>query len=265
MAEYCVVAPPHILEHLDKWRELGPTHLLLAHDIVKEENQGVYRRLFNRPYRSQLALPDNEFTHIILDNSVIETGNSVDADTIFRAAEIVRPSCIVLPDVLEDAEATIEGCSTALATWTTELNKTYGNNPRMRDMPFMYVPQGKTLKEFAKAAEALSRGSNRIRYWGVPRNLVALLGGRRHAIDTVQMLNDRRYVHMMGFSDDLLDDALCASLLDVDTIDSAVPLRTLENFGLQSNPGPRGDWWETAEFTPQMRINVDLARRLFGR
>lgn len=261
---YCVVAPLQILEALDEWRELGQTHLLLAHDIVKPDNQARYKKLFHRPYRQELGLPDNWFTHVILDNSVIETGNAVDMDVIFKAAEIVRPSCIVLPDVLEDCDATIEGCTQAFDQWQSTLYKTYPSDTRMRDMPFLYVPQGKTLKEFTKSAEALRVGSDRIRYWGVPRNLVKNIKTRRHAIEVVRELNDRRYVHMMGFSDDLVDDYLCANVLQVDTIDSAVPLRCTDRFTLQAELGPRGDWWEKAEFTTQMKDNLAIARNLFG-
>lgn len=258
---YCIVAPLQILEPLSLHGELGPTHLLLAHDIVKPGNQERYKYLFNRHHRTQLGLPDSRFTHIVLDNSVIETGNAVDMDVIFKAAEIVRPSCIVLPDVLEDCDATIESCTKALTEWDNALRKS--SDSRMRDIPLLYVPQGKTLKEFVKAAEALSH-SDRIRYWGVPRNLVKNIGTRRHAIEAVLTLNDRRYVHMMGFSDDLIDDYLCANMLEVDTIDSAVPLRCPDTFSLQTNLGSRGDWWETAEFTEQIRSNLKSARQYFG-
>jgi hypothetical protein len=134
----------------------------------------------------------------------------------------------------------------------------------MRDMPFLYAPQGKTLKQFTKAAEALSKGSDRIRYWGVPRNLVKHIGSRRKAIETVRALNDRRYIHMLGFSDDLSDDFLCANVLEVDTIDSAVPMRYKGVFNLGAVLEPRGDWWEKAEFTQQMVDNIKIARRYFG-
>ena len=263
---YCIVAPPQILKSLDRGRHLGPTHLLLAHDIVKPENQETYKTIFNNLHRHNTH-PDfeyNDFTHVILDNGVIETGTAVNDDVIFKAAEIVRPSCIVLPDVLEDAEATIENCSLAFEQWETTLRKVYAHNAFMRDISFCYVPQGKTLKEFSKAADALSKGSDRIRYWGVPRNLVKNLGTRRNAIETVMTLNDRRFVHMMGFSDDIIDDLLCANILEVDTIDSAVPLRCPGMFSIETTIGPRGDWWETGQYNQRVQENIDTARRYFG-
>jgi hypothetical protein len=261
---YCIVAPPQILEALDHEEDLGSTHLLLAHDIVKLDNAMRYRKLFNNSYRAKKDMPVNFFTHVILDNSVIETGSSVDTDTIFQAAEVVRPSCIVLPDVLEDCDATIESCTKASEQWDKLLKRTYPHDVHMRDLPFLYVPQGKTLKEFTRAAEALAKGSDRIRYWGVPRSLVRLIGTRRNAIETVMLLNDRRYVHMMGFSDDLGDDFLCANVLEVDTIDSAVPLRFPNEFHLGAVLGPRNDWWEKATYTHQMADNLKIARRYFG-
>lgn len=261
---YCVVAPLQILEALDECRELGSSHLLLAHDIVRPENQERYRKLFDRRYRQEKGLLDNFFTHVILDNSVIELGKAVDTDIIFKAAEIVRPSCIVLPDVLEDCDATIESCTKAYDEWQGTLAKVYHSNTRMRDIPFLYVPQGKTLKEFTKAAEALRIGSDRIRYWGVPRNLVKNIKTRRHALEVVRALNNRRYVHMMGFSDDLTDDYLCANIFQVDTIDSTVPLRCLDQFTLQCEIGARGDWWTSARFTTRMKDNLKIARHYFS-
>jgi hypothetical protein len=261
---YCIVAPLQILEVLDRQEELGSTHLLLAHDIVKPENRERYRAIFNRPYRAKKNLRDNYFTHVILDNSVIETGKAADTDVIFQAAEIVRPGCIVLPDVLEDCDATIESCTRAKEEWDKKLRTAFPRDLQIRDTPFLYVPQGKTLKEFTKAAEALSRGSDRIRYWGVPRNLVKNIGTRRGAIETVRALNDRRYIHMLGFSDDLGDDFLCANVLEVDTIDSAVPLRFQNEFHLGATLGPRANWWDTATYTHQMSDNLKIARRYFG-
>jgi hypothetical protein len=259
---YCIVAPTQILNVLDNYGDIGSSHLLLAHDIVKQENQETYRKIFNAEYRASKNLPVNVFENLILDNSVIETGNAADFAMIRQAAEITHPRCIVLPDVLEDADETIVRCTQAADEWNDILDHP-NNGWYLRNVPFMYVPQGKTLREFIRAAEALATHP-RVKYWGVPRNLVKNIKSRRDAIQFVHALNRQRWIHMMGFSDDLPDDFFCKSLLPVTSIDSAVPLRCTTPFTLESDPGPRGNWWHEAKFTTTMLQNIRDARRLFG-
>src|SRR6266566_6354097 len=92
MSRFAIVAPPNILQTLKACNTLGDCHLLLAHDIVKKEEE--YHDLFN--HLGQLS----PRKLIILDNSVIETGNAVNVDVVAHAASIVNPTCVVLPDVM---------------------------------------------------------------------------------------------------------------------------------------------------------------------
>jgi hypothetical protein len=43
----------------------------------------------------------------------------------------------------------------------------------------------------------------------------------------------------------------------VSGIDSAVPLRIKEDMTFLSDPGPRGDWWDTVKYDPQMDRNIE--------
>lgn len=245
MSKFCPVAPLNVLEALFQNSMLGANHLLLAHDIAKPGNEMRYSKLFCRP----------AFEHVILDNSVVELGQSVDLDMIKIASQHCNPTCVVLPDTQFDTDKTIRDCYDACIHWPTKLES---------GTRFMYVPQGKTLHDFARGAEALAGEGGNITYWGIPRNLVANIGTRREAIAICHALNPDRYIHLLGFSDNMVDDLLCTKDPRVLTIDSAVPLRCPEEFTLTMKSSPRGDWWDKAELNNLMFNNLQKARQLFS-
>lgn len=252
MTRFCIVAPSSILVELTARNELGTAHLLLAHDVVVRSD--VYYELFypNRITSERL---------IILDNSVVETGNAVDLNTIATAYNATIPTCVVLPDVQYNPDATILNCKMALEEWP--LFKGFLNPPK-----FMFVPQGRTLKDFVRCAEAFASDEENphITFWGVPRNLVnpKTLGTRKQAIELLHILNPNRKIHMLGFSDNMIDDVSCAQHPAITSVDSAVPLRYSKPLSLVKPIPPRGDWWETAKYTPQVLENLKIARRWFG-
>lgn len=240
MANFCIVAPVHILKTLKDRGEMGKYHLLLAHDVAAKAE--AYKEVFKREYISSF---------IIMDNSVIELKQAVDLHMIIEAYKAVCPSCVVLPDILENAVRTVASCQAAVNEWSTA--------PELKYVPFMYCPQGKTLAEFTWCAEQLAKDS-RIHYWGCPRNLVKNLGTRQQAIKVLRILDPRRPIHMMGFSDNVIDDMICAQSPQVFSIDSAVPLRCGDQFSLTKKMLPRGDWWENGVVTDQTITNLNLVR-----
>lgn len=244
MAYFAPVAPIHVVNKLAYYSS-GDYHLLLAHDVAnKPQEYGEYFNAFN--------------CTIIMDNSVIELGGAVDLGTVKKAVDAVRCATVVLPDVLLDTKATVEACKAALIEWPKVLGPS---------VKYMYVPQGTTLEAFAYAAEELADAPG-INYWGVPRNLVGAIGTRREAIEIVHALNSERKIHMLGFSENLIDDFLCASNPKVYGIDSAVPLRAA-SLGLKMSYGlklpPRGDWWDTAVHNKLMEENIDCTKKLIRR
>jgi len=250
MARFCLVAPPQILEGLARKQQLGRSHLLLAHDIVA--NPAPYLKLFNPAHRTR-----QDF--IILDNSVIELGFSVNLDMIVEAVKIVRPNCVVLPDMMHDTDGTIKSCTEALETWKDAFYKAHISE----HISWMIVPQGKTLRDFARCAEAFV-SSVYVYWWGVPRNLVKHFGTRREAIQVLQMLNPHRPIHMLGFSDDHIDDMLCARNLGIYSIDSAVPLRIPLDISLSTLPGSRGKWWDEGQMSDYVIPNIRRVRKWIG-
>lgn len=242
MAKFAPVCPVHILPRLEPANS-GDYHLLLAHDVADKAQD--YKQFFGK-HRNMT---------IIMDNSVIELGNAVDLRVIKKACNAVDVTTIVLPDVLLDGKATVESCTKALETWPDEFRAYLGSS---HQRGFMYVPQGKTLKEFATAAQSLASHPD-INFWGVPRNIVALHGSRANAIEIVHALNPHRRIHLLGFSDDLVDDVICSKDRRVEGIDSAVPLRAGSlghNLTFDLDMPPRGDWWDTAKYTPLMDENI---------
>lgn len=251
MAKFAPVCPARILPRLEAVNS-GDYHLLLAHDVAAKPLE--YKSFFGR---------HNNMT-IIMDNSVIELGNAVDLKVIKKACDAIDVTSIVLPDVLLDGKATVESCKNALLTWPQEFRDYIGRgSDHVGNRGFMYVPQGKTIEEFAVAAHALANHPD-INFWGIPRNVVSLHGSRAKAIDICYTLNPHRRIHMLGFSDNIVDDVLCAKDRRVEGIDSAVPLRAAnldKPMSFDLDMPPRGSWWDDSQYVPMMDSNIETYRQ----
>jgi hypothetical protein len=248
MAKYCLVAPIQILESLAEEGAMRRNHLVLAHDIVKYPER--YKRVFQ-----DMNL---QYDTIILDNGAAELNAPVDVKVIQAAAEIVKPTAIVLPDTPLDPDRTVEDCREALHSWPYIKG--------LMNIPLMYIPQGVSPQAFFWACTNSDdlMLSDRIDWWGVPRNIVAPHGTRRNAIELVRTLNRKRRIHMFGFSDNLYDDIICSQIDGVNSIDSAVPLRVRKPFLSMDHVGPRGSWWEEGYADTTCLFNIALAQEVFG-
>jgi hypothetical protein len=117
--------------------------------------------------------------------------------------------------------------------------------------PLVGVIQGKGLRECMILAEFYA---NEPIFEGIaiPRCLTPIFGSRqRIAVEIHERWPDRfKLWHLLGFSDNIMDDFATAKLPWIDGIDSAVPIRG----GIQERPftlpdydvGPRGQYWNTA-------------------
>lgn len=253
MAHFAPVCPPQIYFGLQKHSMFGRHHLVLAHDIVARPNE--YYEIFNQgtPWK----------TTVILDNSVVELGNAVDINMIIEAAKIVNPTVTVLPDVMLDSKATIENCRVALASWTKAFEKAY-LTPR-----FMIVPQGWSRKEWFDCAQQFA-DDDEITWWGIPRNLIDTpVGTRLGFAEYCHALNPKRKIHMLGFSNNVLDDIVTAKSGLVYGIDSAVPIRAVNQnvprtiYAFDNMP-KRGAWWEDATFDVRMCTEKQVMDQWFG-
>jgi hypothetical protein len=254
MPKFAPVAPIQVLEDLyDRGPQiLGDYHLLLAHHTVDKHDR--FRALF------ELVQEDgNLFPFVIMDNSLIELGNSVDFDMVRTAVNIIKDACPcatvvpVLPDVYGDGAATRAVIEADYPRWVHE----------MPGDAFMAVCQGNSHSDFTETLKLVVEPEfSRIQWLGIPRKLVEDVGTRKEAVKfAMAMKRPDQQVHLLGFSDNMQDDLESLHIVrGVTGIDSAVPLR-VDIFDVESVPPPRPkDWFETAEVTDQMLANLRAAR-----
>lgn len=233
MAIFLPVAPPRCLQYLRTSTRLDAFYL--AHEVVKAPID--YLKV------GCDALPG----HSILDNSVVELGGAVDFDMVSEAAHIVKPNVVVLPDVLEDAKATIEAVKADYARFYDRFHNTI--NPARGYSELMVIPQGKDLLDWVHCAEILIKEFPTA-WVGIPRNTTGrITATRQQLIAVVRMFNPEVKIHLLGFSEDMVDDFLSAQ--SADSIDSAVPIR-IACQGVYFSPADKydsrdPDWWEKGE------------------
>lgn len=238
MAKFAPVVPIQIAEQLqgDKIADdlFGGYHLILAHDVLARPED--YARVYGRVKERFLD------SFIILDNSIVELGKAMEIDDLLHAAAIVQPDCIVAPDVMGDGEGT--------RSLTRKFSDDYHHATKHQrsPIPLMGVLQGATLEDCIHTYTLYSSLVN-LALVSVPRIIVKQHGSRMPLLTELTRRWSFRNIHMLGFSDDLLDDVACARMEIVKGIDSAVPIRA----GLQGldvilseimDYGPRGDYWE---------------------
>lgn len=260
--QFAPVCGVQMYEQMAIRNELPSYHLLLAHDILArtERYSAVFKHMRPGPRT------------IILDNSVVELKSPIiDPVKIAIAAKAVDANVIVLPDIYRDAYATVLSCEEAYQTWEPVFNEALGPD----NYSFMMVPQGLDKHEFAKCAEAFADQVRypKIRWWGIPRNQVETVGTRKWAIEACGMLNPFRDMHMLGFSDDVMDDLMMARWCGsrIAGIDSAVPLRiaagkrymSLSLTAKEVPPRPEG-WLENGVYDGIVHENIRITNRLLG-
>lgn len=238
MHQFAPVGPHQLL-----WRIpdhiLGRYHLVLAHDIVENRDNWQY----------MLPLGST----VIIDNSIIELGEATSLDTIIEAHNILSiPTdryrlVVVPPEKLNDPEESNNMFVRAYGP----LQDALGPNVEM-----MYIIQGPTFNDVQRSISHLRKRMydyRQLRWVGIPRSIVERVGTRMYALLEVLKLKlefPSINIHLLGFSDNIADDIMCASMFGVAGIDSAVPLRLgqkhipidLKYIGDQA--GPRGNYWE---------------------
>jgi hypothetical protein len=81
---------------------------------------------------------------VICDNSVFELGTAFDSDRFAYWVELTKPTYYIIPDVLEDADATINSFNSFVAKYPNLPGKTIG------------VAQGKTYEDFVRCYQYLA-------------------------------------------------------------------------------------------------------------
>ena len=192
-----------------------------------------------------------------MDNSLIELGHPLPPADILRAAELVRARAIVLPDKLGDAAFTVRASEQAALD--------LGKPPAYAG--YMCVVQGQNVEEVMQCAEDLVSLPH-VKYLSIPR-VLANLGMSR--IDLAQKIYDRHKLplHLLGFSDNMRDDMMAATMSGVMGIDSAMPIWLgAKGQSLPSAIPPRNifgsrpeTFWTDNMKTAQQVININRVRR----
>lgn len=259
MAKFAPVAPIQILEGMKEAGCLGDYHLLLTHHVLEE------------PDRFVALFKDMPLCTIIMDNSVVELGDAVSDEKVHEACEIIRcakpahpayeyhwvyPVCI---DVMADGPATQEASAKSWGWWQE-------NAPSYHPM---IVLQGNSWQTFTQTADHFLTDPKygALSNVGIPRVLVDHLGTRQLAVQYVDAIRPDVNVHLLGFSNDVTDDVICANMPAVAGIDSAVPIRYSYSGGNGlytpscSIPPRPADWFEKGEYTKGIWQNVQKIRQ----
>lgn len=266
MAKFAPVGPVHILREILDAGEFREYHLLLAHHTMERAEE--FTSLIN-DYHSGRYGAYNPAT-IIMDNSIVELGGAVEDDLIRKAVETIKTGSSdatvipVLPDVMGDGLQTRLASAEAYERWIDD---------QMPGDGFMLVTQGPTFVDFAALVDFFFihfREDFKLINWvGIPRKLVSSLSdhSRARAVRYIQTVAPHVKIHLLGFSEDIHDDILCASLPAVTGIDSAVPIRydgVLTPMTTEEEVGPRGNWFEEGHMTQQTFRNLRNIRNWVG-
>lgn len=222
---------------------LGSYHLLLAHDVMESAwHRQMYKYLY---YEQMVNDPHIDPKHrcVIMDNSLVELKTALPFETVRQAAIQVRANYMVAGDSFLDAKATIH------ATQLYVDQATIAVNSGKTVPPLMGVVQGSTLEE-CETCIIYFASQPWIEAIAIPRCLTAALGSRLEVLDLIHSGWPNRFkcIHLLGFSDDLMDDFRSAKRRIVNGIDSAAPIRGALQGKSMSIPydfGPRGNFWQT--------------------
>lgn len=203
MTHFAAVAPLDIHRGLDEVGMLGTYQLLIATEVLKDPEA-----------HSTFWLTQQADQYIILDNGVIETGQPLPMSELVRAAKAVGANAIVLPDAIDNAEATMR-LSRRAASDYADLEEA--------GRELIGVVQGRDWGECLDCAAGLLEvvGVDRL---AIPRGLTKNLKTRSTLVaylaETYHVL-----MHLLGFSDNIEDDIRSAvSNKLVIGIDAATPV-----------------------------------------
>lgn len=236
-AKFAPIVPPQFLKRLeDSGPEVfGSYHLLLAHEVLNPKYNDTYREMFS----------GRDDIQVILDNSVAELGAPMTTNKLAEACWVVKPNVVVVPDVMGDTKGTIVS-ATAFLDAVERLEKDIGCG-------FMLVPQGETIKEFMYCLDKLVEMYFPFDWSvGIPRIITNTLGTRQQAIELVIKEHLSIDIHLLGFSNNLMDDISCARRPEVVGIDSCVPFLSNApislNYPFERPHRPSQEDWEHLDF-----------------
>lgn len=256
------------------WFGTGSFHLLLSHLLVDPRYKSHYR-----------TQREEHGAYLLLDNSAHELGAGEDAEDLMLKAIDLQAQEVVVPDVLANAEGTVEKAISTHELWyESSYSGMINLNPAL-----MYVPQGNNRKEWEECMWELARiHFHTARRWRIRRDFVlgiskdyetwdeGLLGILLNPV--VNLLGHYKatkiQIHLLGWGRQLwkLQELTRLSHLHIRSVDSAKPF-VYARKRIELNPGKaipkyptRPSDYFSRKFTPAQRKvalhNVDVFRRM---
>lgn len=130
----------------------------------------------------------NKNCYVIMDNSLIELGGAVDVETVYNAAKQCGADEFILPDVFQDAKATI--------TTVMESIEWLRCNNHLGEMRLMAVCQGATIDDFIRCFRTLEQIPE-IHCIGIPKVAATLMPGGRPALEHLWE-GSPKAIHLLG-------------------------------------------------------------------
>jgi len=202
-----------------------PYHMALAHLLGKDTDYATF-------YTDRAR----EGKFVILDNGVIETGKPMHIERVVEIACHMGAQEIILPDVIEDANATLDAACEAIEY----ARKHY-------DGKLMGVPQGETLNDWIDCARHMLELD--VDTIGIPKRLTKIGGrdGRLGALFDLGWLLRGREVHLLGCWENPIECTMIARaaqtklIVPIRGVDSAIPyVYARESMLISHGPRPSG-------------------------
>ena len=135
---------------LDYSKEYNDFDYCLVHLLHQNAGSPEQLRYYNY-YKFARSLYNRE---VLLDNSIFELGKAFDPDQFYKAALDIQPNMFIVPDVLEDADGTVE-------SWNNFETKTDSIKSSFYTRSIGAV-QGKTWKDLVDCYKFMSDNADMI-------------------------------------------------------------------------------------------------------
>jgi hypothetical protein len=187
MLRVATVAPPALLEAVIPTEERY--HLTLASQVLREDTHAYLNFYHDRRMRRG--------DYVIMDNDAYEAqGISSALETIRKAAELLIPSEIILPDEMQGpdcAKLTVERSAQAAEALRADGWKN-----------FMAVPHGNTMNEWLSCAIELSKLEGVGCFGIAEKDALKLVAGER-VILARSVYGMGQDIHLLGMMEDMSD------------------------------------------------------------
>lgn len=232
--KFALIAQPNAGDQLVNQYHLT-YHLVLAQYVLSDARY--------RSFYLNLHLQDH---FIMLDNGAAENGHSIGIENVMKAADLIGSDEVVMPDVLDECNATIAATYAALKSVPE----------RMRAV----VPQGRDWADWEYCATTLvGMGCRTI---CVAKRYEALPGGRVHALEIIKKHKWHRLydIHLLGCYRNPLREILDAANVTswIRGIDTAAPISYAQSGDTLDYPRWHSLEWDKPFNYTVACVNMDL-------